>query len=121
MYYKLCLLWEKRFAFELEYESSSVLILFATLQNAGAFYDSWGAGLTSVKIKGFRNGTLDLSAHSWSYKVVLPFCFFVEVINVQPCLFTRSTSSFSLDWLRGGTFGYLQRRWLEQRELGVHL
>lgn len=30
-----------------------------------------GAGLTSVKIKGLNNGTIDLSSYAWTYKVLL--------------------------------------------------
>lgn len=38
------------------------------LQNGGPFYEWWGAGLTSVKIRGLKNVTVDLSSNSWSYK-----------------------------------------------------
>ncbi|CAH9056658.1 unnamed protein product [Cuscuta epithymum] len=41
------------------------------LQNAGAFYEWVGAGLTSVKVEGFKNGTLDLSSNIWTYKIGL--------------------------------------------------
>uniref|UniRef100_A0A2P2KFZ5 Beta-galactosidase n=3 Tax=Rhizophora mucronata TaxID=61149 RepID=A0A2P2KFZ5_RHIMU len=41
------------------------------LQNGGLLYEWIGAGLTSVKIKGFNNGTIDLSKHDWAYKIGL--------------------------------------------------
>ena len=31
-----------------------------------------GAGLTRVSIKGFNNGTVDLSTFTWTYKVLYP-------------------------------------------------
>ncbi|KAK3211417.1 hypothetical protein Dsin_016123 [Dipteronia sinensis] len=46
----------------------SLLSMTVGLQNAGSFYEFVGAGLTSVQIKGFKNGTVDLSKHSWTYK-----------------------------------------------------
>ena len=42
------------------------------VQTAGPFYDFVGAGLTSVKIKGLNNGTIDLSSYTWTYKVSFP-------------------------------------------------
>lgn len=48
---------------------------FCCFQNAGSFYEWVGAGLTSVKIKGFNNGTVDLSHFNWIYKVF----FFVNI------------------------------------------
>ncbi|PKA64758.1 Beta-galactosidase 3 [Apostasia shenzhenica] len=41
------------------------------LQNAGPFYEWVGAGLTSVKISGLKNGTIDLSSNKWEYKIGL--------------------------------------------------
>ncbi|XP_072964754.1 beta-galactosidase 3 [Typha angustifolia] len=41
------------------------------LQNAGPFYEWVGAGLTSVKISGLKNGTMDLSSNKWVYKIGL--------------------------------------------------
>ncbi|WOK96410.1 beta-galactosidase 3 isoform X1 [Canna indica] len=41
------------------------------LQNAGPFYEWVGAGLTSVKISGIGNGSLDLSHAQWVYKIGL--------------------------------------------------
>ncbi|XP_020089136.1 beta-galactosidase 3 isoform X3 [Ananas comosus] len=41
------------------------------LQNAGPFYEWVGAGLTSVKINGLKNGTMDLSSNKWIYKIGL--------------------------------------------------
>lgn len=41
------------------------------LQNAGPFYEWVGAGLSSVRINGFRNQTMDLSSNVWSYKIGL--------------------------------------------------
>ncbi|KAK7282252.1 hypothetical protein RIF29_10887 [Crotalaria pallida] len=47
----------------------AVLSLTIGLQSSGAFYEFFGAGLTSVKIEGFNIGTLDLSFYVWSYKI----------------------------------------------------
>ncbi|KAL6223244.1 hypothetical protein ACLB2K_006632 [Fragaria x ananassa] len=47
----------------------ALLSMTVGLQNAGSFYEWVGAGVTSVKIKGFNNGTIDLSAHNWTYKI----------------------------------------------------
>ncbi|KAK9292604.1 hypothetical protein L1049_020578 [Liquidambar formosana] len=49
----------------------ALLSMTVGLQNAGAFYEWVGAGLTSVKIVGLKNGTLDLSTSSWTYKIGL--------------------------------------------------
>ncbi|KAL0928744.1 hypothetical protein M5K25_000663 [Dendrobium thyrsiflorum] len=38
-------------------------------KNAGPFYEWVGAGLTSVKIAGLDNGTIDLSSNTWKYKL----------------------------------------------------
>ncbi|OMP01194.1 hypothetical protein COLO4_12094 [Corchorus olitorius] len=40
-------------------------------KTAGGLYEWVGAGLTSVKIEGLNNGTLDLSMSSWTYKIGL--------------------------------------------------
>ncbi|OAY67949.1 Beta-galactosidase 3 [Ananas comosus] len=45
----------------------SCFLLF--FKNAGPFYEWVGAGLTSVKINGLKNGTMDLSSNKWIYKV----------------------------------------------------
>lgn len=55
------------FHFKLIFQNPLVISL--CFQNAGAFYESWGAGLSSVKIKGFKGGILDLSSSNWTYKV----------------------------------------------------
>ncbi|KAI4336464.1 hypothetical protein L6164_014987 [Bauhinia variegata] len=47
----------------------SFLGLTVGLQTAGPYYDFIGAGLTSIKIKGFNNGTIDLSSYAWTYKI----------------------------------------------------
>ncbi|KAH1255332.1 Beta-galactosidase 3 [Glycine max] len=47
----------------------ALLCLTVGLQTAGPFYDFIGAGLTSVKIKGLKNGTIDLSSYAWTYKI----------------------------------------------------
>ncbi|XP_061360009.1 beta-galactosidase 10 [Gastrolobium bilobum] len=47
----------------------ALLSLTVGLQTAGPFYDFVGAGLTSVKIEGFNNGTIDLSSYAWTYKI----------------------------------------------------
>ncbi|XP_031092539.1 beta-galactosidase 10 isoform X1 [Ipomoea triloba] len=49
----------------------SLLSMTMGLQNAGSFYEWVGAGLTSVKVEGFKNGTVDLSSNTWTYKVGL--------------------------------------------------
>ncbi|KAI9165781.1 hypothetical protein LWI28_020311 [Acer negundo] len=49
----------------------SLLSMTVGLQNAGSFYEFVGAGLTSVQIVGFKNGTVDLSKYSWTYKLGL--------------------------------------------------
>lgn len=49
----------------------ALLSMTVGLQNAGAFYESIGAGPTTVKILGCKNGTLDLSRFTWAYKVAL--------------------------------------------------
>uniref|UniRef100_A0A6N2NA79 beta-galactosidase n=1 Tax=Salix viminalis TaxID=40686 RepID=A0A6N2NA79_SALVM len=49
----------------------ALLSMTVGLQNAGSFYEWVGAGLTSVKIKGFNNGTVDLSHFNWIYKIGL--------------------------------------------------
>ncbi|CAL9191724.1 unnamed protein product [Musa hybrid cultivar] len=49
----------------------ALLSMTVGLQNAGPFYEWLGAGLTSVKISGLRNGGLDLSGAAWAYKIGL--------------------------------------------------
>ncbi|RDX70682.1 Beta-galactosidase 8 [Mucuna pruriens] len=50
-----------------------LLSLTVGLQNYGAFFDIWGAGITGpVILKGLKNGsTLDLSSQQWTYQVGL--------------------------------------------------
>ncbi|KAI4334419.1 hypothetical protein L6164_019116 [Bauhinia variegata] len=50
-----------------------LLSLTVGLQNYGAFFDTWGAGITGpVQLKGLKNGgTLDLSSQQWTYQVGL--------------------------------------------------
>ncbi|KAK7402136.1 hypothetical protein VNO78_14159 [Psophocarpus tetragonolobus] len=50
-----------------------LLSLTVGLQNYGAFFDTWGAGITGpVILKGLANGkTLDLSSQKWTYQVGL--------------------------------------------------
>ncbi|KAG4980950.1 hypothetical protein JHK85_034908 [Glycine max] len=47
-----------------------LLSLTVGLQNYGAFFDTWGVGITGpVILKGFANGnTLDLSSQKWTYQ-----------------------------------------------------
>ncbi|KAF5961303.1 hypothetical protein HYC85_002512 [Camellia sinensis] len=42
------------------------------VQNYGAFFDKWGAGVTGpVKLKGLNNGsTIDLFSRQWTYQVI---------------------------------------------------
>ncbi|XP_077224015.1 beta-galactosidase 10-like [Tasmannia lanceolata] len=66
-----------KFKFEspitLEAGKNEIALLSMTvgLQNGEPFYEFVGAGLTSVKIDGFNNGTLDLSSSTWTYKIGL--------------------------------------------------
>ncbi|EFH41127.1 beta-galactosidase 10 [Arabidopsis lyrata subsp. lyrata] len=46
-----------------------LLSMTVGLSNAGSFYEWVGAGLTSVSIKGFNKGTLNLTNSKWSYKL----------------------------------------------------
>ncbi|MED6122028.1 Beta-galactosidase 8 [Stylosanthes scabra] len=50
-----------------------LLSLTVGLQNFGAFFDTWGAGITGpVTLKGLKNGTtIDLSSQQWTYQVGL--------------------------------------------------
>ncbi|XP_039014791.1 beta-galactosidase 10-like [Hibiscus syriacus] len=50
----------------------ALLSMTVGLQNAGGLYEWVGARLTSVKIEGINNGTMDLSMTKWTYKA---FCF----------------------------------------------
>ncbi|AES72932.1 beta-galactosidase [Medicago truncatula] len=47
----------------------AILSLTVGLQTAGPFYDFIGAGVTSVKIIGLNNRTIDLSSNAWAYKI----------------------------------------------------
>uniref|UniRef100_A0A1D1Y0M8 Beta-galactosidase n=3 Tax=Anthurium amnicola TaxID=1678845 RepID=A0A1D1Y0M8_9ARAE len=49
----------------------ALLSMTVGLQNAGPFYEWVGAGPTTVKIYGLRNGTMDLSSNTWIYKIGL--------------------------------------------------
>ncbi|KAF9608991.1 hypothetical protein IFM89_012330 [Coptis chinensis] len=49
----------------------ALLSMTVGLQNAGPFYEWVGAGLTSVTLKGFKNGMVDLSSYAWTYKIGL--------------------------------------------------
>ncbi|KAK7341805.1 hypothetical protein VNO80_24744 [Phaseolus coccineus] len=50
-----------------------LLSLTVGLQNYGAFFDTWGAGITGpVILKGLKNGSsLDLSSQKWTYQIGL--------------------------------------------------
>ncbi|XP_028808050.1 beta-galactosidase 8 [Neltuma alba] len=50
-----------------------LLSLTVGLQNYGAFFDTWGAGITGpVRLNGLKNAsTLDLSSQQWTYQVGL--------------------------------------------------
>uniref|UniRef100_A0A5B7B913 Beta-galactosidase n=1 Tax=Davidia involucrata TaxID=16924 RepID=A0A5B7B913_DAVIN len=50
-----------------------LLSLTVGLQNYGAFFDTWGAGITGpVKLKGLKNGsTIDISSAHWTYQIGL--------------------------------------------------
>lgn len=56
-------------AWQFHYVAELFTLLSCSCQNAGPFFEWVGAGLTSVKISGFRNGTVDLTSAVWSYKV----------------------------------------------------
>ncbi|XP_076927574.1 beta-galactosidase 3-like [Bidens hawaiensis] len=49
----------------------AILSMTVGLQNAGSFYEWVGAGLTSVKLEGIKNGTMDLTNTAWTYKIGL--------------------------------------------------
>ncbi|KAJ4715205.1 Beta-galactosidase [Melia azedarach] len=49
----------------------ALLSMAVGLQNAGPFYEWWGAGPTNVTINGFNSGTLDLSTYNWTSKIGL--------------------------------------------------
>ncbi|PON79885.1 Glycoside hydrolase [Trema orientale] len=49
----------------------ALLSMTVGLQNAGSFYEWVGAGPTNVEIKGFNNGTVNLSNSTWTYKIGL--------------------------------------------------
>ncbi|KAH9625859.1 hypothetical protein KSS87_009968 [Heliosperma pusillum] len=49
----------------------ALLCMTVGLQTAGPQYEWIGAGLTSVEIKGLKNGTVDLSKFTWIYKIGL--------------------------------------------------
>ncbi|KAI7757809.1 hypothetical protein M8C21_029185 [Ambrosia artemisiifolia] len=53
------------------YNELAILSMTVGLQNAGSFYEWVGAGLTSVKLEGMKNGTMDLSTTTWTYKIGL--------------------------------------------------
>ncbi|KAG4974459.1 hypothetical protein AAZX31_11G175200 [Glycine max] len=55
--------------------SIDLLSLTVGLQNYGAFFDTWGAGITGpVILKGLKNGsTVDLSSQQWTYQVGLKY------------------------------------------------
>ncbi|KAG4967304.1 hypothetical protein JHK87_032955 [Glycine soja] len=52
-----------------EKNAIDLLSLTVELQNYGAFFDTWGAGITGLVIsKGLKNGsTVDLSSQQWTY------------------------------------------------------
>ncbi|CAI8611619.1 unnamed protein product [Vicia faba] len=47
----------------------ALLSLTVGLQTAGPFYEFVGAGVTTVKINGLNNKTIDLSSNAWTYKI----------------------------------------------------
>lgn len=50
----------------------ALLSMTVGLQNVGAFYESWGAGIDGpVMIKGLRSGIQDLSSQMWTYQIGL--------------------------------------------------
>ncbi|GJR06780.1 beta-galactosidase 10, partial [Tanacetum coccineum] len=49
----------------------AILSMTVGLSHAGPFYEWNGAGLTSVKLQGLKNGILDLSNTTWNYKLGL--------------------------------------------------
>ncbi|KAL3512977.1 hypothetical protein ACH5RR_025694 [Cinchona calisaya] len=49
----------------------AILSMTVGLKTAGAFYEWVGAGPSSVKILGLKNGTVDLSRYTWAYKIGL--------------------------------------------------
>ncbi|XP_076904052.1 beta-galactosidase 3-like isoform X2 [Bidens hawaiensis] len=53
------------------YNEIAILSMTMGLQNAGSFYEWVGAGLTSAKLEGIKNGTVDLTSTAWTYKIGL--------------------------------------------------
>ncbi|XP_074320999.1 beta-galactosidase 10-like isoform X2 [Silene latifolia] len=49
----------------------TLLSMTVGLTSAGTLYEWVGAGLTSVELKGLKNGTLDLANFTWFYKIGL--------------------------------------------------
>nr|GEZ38686.1 beta-galactosidase 10 [Tanacetum cinerariifolium] len=49
----------------------AILSMTVGLSHAGPFYEWNGAGLTSMKLLGLKNGILDLSNTTWNYKIGL--------------------------------------------------
>ncbi|GJU15476.1 beta-galactosidase 10 [Tanacetum coccineum] len=49
----------------------AILSMTVGLSHAGPFYEWNGAGVTSVKLQGLKNGILDLSNTTWNYKLGL--------------------------------------------------
>ncbi|KAF8027468.1 hypothetical protein BT93_E0389 [Corymbia citriodora subsp. variegata] len=49
----------------------AILSLTVGIQNAGPYYEWVPAGLTNVKIKGLKEGILDISGYNWTYKIGL--------------------------------------------------
>ncbi|CAN0845632.1 Beta-galactosidase 10 [Linum grandiflorum] len=49
----------------------SLLSMTVGLKSTGSLYEWTPAGLTSVKIEGLNNGTMDLSTYDWTYKIGL--------------------------------------------------
>lgn len=47
----------------------AILSMTVGLSNAGSFYEWVGAGVTSVKLQGLKNGTMTLFNSTWTYKV----------------------------------------------------
>lgn len=57
----------------LQFGNNDMALLSMTvgLQNVGAFFETWGAGIAFVSIKGLKSSIIDLSSQVWQYQIGL--------------------------------------------------
>lgn len=63
--------YEKDISLKAGKNNIALLSMTVGLQNGGPYYDFVGAGISTVKLEGFRNGTIDLSSNAWTYEIGL--------------------------------------------------